>query len=192
MNATHPQQAPTTTHATTKPAPESRTKKPVRAAVFSTLAAARKAVKLLQEAGFAEKEITVICSDETKERHFKVFEHQQPAGANTPAAAAIGGTVGATIFGLASIAAGAATGGVPLIVLGGWALATGGVLGGFVGAMMTRGFEREAANYYDQAVIQGQLLVVVEHQGPQEAARMAQAEHILAQAGSEPVALPEG
>lgn len=166
--------------------------KPVRAAVFPTLADARRAVRMLQEAGFVEKEITVICSDETKERHFKVFEHQQPAGANTPMAATVGGTVGAAIFGLTSIAAGAATGGVPLIVIGGWALMTGGVLGGFVGAMLTRGFEKEAANFYDQAVVEGQILVAVEHHGPQEAARMEQAEHILQQAGSEPVALPKG
>jgi hypothetical protein len=166
--------------------------KPVRAAVFTTLAAARRAVKMLQEAGFSAKEITVICSDETKERHFKVFEHQQPAGANTPLAATVGGTVGATIFGLSAVAAGAATSGVPLIVIGGWALATGGILGGFVGAMLTRGIEKEAADFYDQAVVKGDILVAVEHHGPQHAARMVQAEHILAQAGSEPVALQEG
>jgi hypothetical protein len=166
--------------------------KPVRAGVFDDVAAARNAVNMLKEGGFTDEEITVICSDETKERVFRHFEHQDPAGANTPAAAATGSAVGATLFGLATAAIGTASGNVPLIVAGGWGVWTGGILGGFIGAMMTRGVEKEAADYYDQAVVQGKILIAVEHHGPQAAARLQQAEHILHSAGAEPVALPEG
>jgi hypothetical protein len=167
-------------------------KKPVQAAVFSTIAAAGKAVHDLRGAGFTRDEITVVCSDETKERYFREYEHQQPAGANTPLAASVGGAIGATIFGLTTVAAGIATGGVPLIVAGGWGVWTGGVLGGFIGAMMTRGIEKETANYYDQAVVGGKILVAVEHHGPQAEKRLAQAEQILAAAGAESVPLAEG
>jgi len=121
--------------------------RPVRAAVFTTIVAARDAVQSLLDAGFTRDEITVVCSDETKERYFREFEHQQPAGANTPLAATVGGAIGATLFGLTAVAAGAATGGVPLIVAGSWAALTGGIAGGFLGAMMTRGIEKKAANY---------------------------------------------
>ena len=165
------------------------TERPVRAAVFATLARAQRAVDSLRAGGFTNDEITVVCSDETKERHFRELEHQQPAGTNTPLAATVGGLVGATLFGLTTVGVGIATGGVPLLVAGGWGIWTGGVLGGFVGAMLTRGIEKEAANFYDQAVISGKILVAVE---TPESHRLDQAEQILASAGAEPVALPEG
>jgi hypothetical protein len=165
--------------------------KPVRAAVFANSDAAERAVRELQVAGFSEREITVVCSDEVKERSFRRFEHQQPAGANTPAAAATGGAIGATLFGLTAIAA-SATGGIPLAIAGGWALLTGGVAGGFLGAMLTRGFEKEAADFYDQAVAGGKILVAIEVHGPAAERRMIQAWQILERAGAEPLPLPEG
>lgn len=165
--------------------------RPVRAAVFSSSEAAERAVHELQAAGFSEREITVVCSDETRERSLRRFEHQKPAGANTPVAAATGGAIGATLFGLTAIAA-SATGGIPLAIAGGWALLTGGVAGGFLGAMLTRGFEKEAADFYDQAVAGGKILVAVEVHGPAAERRIAQAWRILEQAGAEPLPLPEG
>jgi hypothetical protein len=168
------------------------TDKPVRAAVFGTPAAAHGVTSRLLRAGFTQREISVICSDETKERYFREFEHQQQAGANTPAAAAVGGAIGATLFGLSAVAAGAAPGGVPLAIAGGWAVMTGGVAGGFLGAMLTRGFEKEAANYYDQAVAAGKILVTVEVHGPAAQGRLARAWQILEEAGAEPVPLVEG
>jgi hypothetical protein len=172
------------------PATES-TERPVRAATFPELAEARQVVEALRSAGFSDDEITVVCSDETKEKYFRELEHQQPAGTNTPMAATVGGVIGATLFGLTTVGVGIATGGVPLLVAGGWGVWTGGVLGGFVGAMMTRGIEKEAANYYDQAVVGGEILVAVEPATP-NAARLAQAEQILQSAGAKPVPLPEG
>jgi hypothetical protein len=169
-----------------------RVERPIRAGVFSTVAAADEAVRLLLAAGFSKGQITVVCSDETKERHFREFEHQQPAGANTPAAAAIGGTVGASLGGIAAGAAGIATGGLPLIVAAGIGIWAGAVLGGFLGAMSTRGLEKEAANFYDQAVSEGKLLVTVEeHQSAIEPS-LATAEQVFAEAGAEPLPLTEG
>lgn len=93
---------------------------------------------------------------------------------------------------LAAGAAGVATGGLPLIVAAGIGIWAGGVLGGFLGAMATRGIEKEAANFYDQAVSGGKLLVAVEeHQSATEPS-LAIAEQILTTAGAEPLPLPEG
>src|SRR5262249_40488274 len=91
---------------------------PIRAAVFSTVEDTKEAVSRLLAAGFTKDQITVICSDDTKERYFREFEHQEQAGSNTPAAAATGGAIGATIGGLATGAVGLAIGGVPLIAAG--------------------------------------------------------------------------
>jgi phage tail tape-measure protein len=166
--------------------------KTVRAGVFSTVEATDKAVQRLQAAGFTTEQITVICSDETKERHFRQFEHQEKAGSNTPAAVATGGAIGATLGSLATGAVGIAMGGVPLVVAGGIGLMAGAVWGGFIGAMLTRGIEKEAANFYDQSVQDGKLLVTVEDRHPGGKAHLSEAERILAEAGAEPIPLPEG
>jgi len=117
--------------------------RPIRAAVFTTVDAARSAVSRLLLVGFTKNHITVICSDDTKERYFREFEHQEKAGANTAAAAATGSAIGATLGSLATGAVGIALGGVPLIVAGGIGLMAGAVWGGFIGAMMTRGIEKK-------------------------------------------------
>ena len=89
-------------------------------------------------------------------------------------------------------AVGLAIGGLPLIVVGGIGLMAGGVWGSFVGAMMTRGIEKEAANFYDQEVARGNLLVTVEVQVAHAHPSLADAERILAASGAEPLPLPEG
>src|SRR5262245_1479638 len=76
-----------------------QTNAPVRAGAFTTVDGARRAVTSLLDAGFVREQLTVVCSDETKERDFKRFEHQRQAGKNTPAAAAAGGTIGAAVGG---------------------------------------------------------------------------------------------
>src|SRR5438067_11080304 len=165
---------------------------PIRAAVYSTVAETKDAVSRLLAAGFTKDQITVICSDDTKERYFRDFEHQEKAGANTPAAAATGGAIGATLGSLATGAVGLAIGGVPLIVAGGIGLMAGAVWGGFIGAMLTRGIEKEAADFYDQEVQAGKLLVTVEDKGNHHGPTLADAERIFAAAGAEPIPLPEG
>ena len=136
--------------------------RPIRAGVFSDLSAADAAVRGLLDAGFTREQVTVICSDQVIERHFAAFEHQDPAGAYTPAAAALGGVIGAVLGGLTVALGAAATGGVAIIATAGAAAWTGGMVGGLVGAMMTRGVERELANYYDQAVTAGKILVAAD------------------------------
>ena len=58
--------------------------------------------------------------------------------------------------------------------------------------MTTRGLEEELANYYDQAVVDGKILVAAEAHGDGAEARLTQAEQVLRAAGAEPVALARG
>jgi hypothetical protein len=168
------------------------TEQSVRAGTFATLAAADRAVAKLLAAGFTPEEINVVCSDEAREAHFQQFRHQEPAGKEASSAVGAGVSIGAAVGGLTAIAVGAATGTVPLIIAGMTGLSAGSALGGFLGAMLTRGGEKELSNYYDQAVRQGRILVAVDVHGPQAEIRRAQAARLLADQGASPVPLPEG
>lgn len=180
----------TPTSTATPAAPPSE--KPIRVGVFNSVELASDAVKRLLDAGFSKDQVTVVCSDETKERHFREFEHQSPAGTNTPAAVATGGAVGALLAGMTVVAAASVTGGLSLLVAGGVSSWAGGVVGGLVAAMMTRGVEKELADYYNQAVVQGKILVAAEDTGPDPYRMLAHASQIFAELGAEPLALPEG
>lgn len=165
--------------------------KPIRAAIFSSMEKADEAVqRLLHDGGFSKDQITVICSDETIERHFQEFEHQQPAGSHTDMAVTAGGAVGLALGGFAALTGVLATGGVGLVVAGG--LLTSGIAGPFVGAMMTRGVEKELADFYNEAVVEGKILVGVEDHSPRRHDALAIAEKIFSQCGAEPFELREG
>lgn len=164
----------------------------LEAGIFDTIDDARKAVRELIAGGFSNEQITVVCSDETKERYFAEFEHQHPAGTYTPAATIAGGTIGALLGGLSVVVAAVATGGVALWAAGPITAWFGGVAGGLVGAMMTRGVEKELANFYQQAVVDGRILVAAEAHGPQSSRMLAQAAKTLADSGAKPMPLREG
>ena len=67
------------------------------------------------------------------------------------------------------------------------------VAGGLIGAMMSRGVEGELANYYNQAVSLGKILVAVTEHGEQMSPRLQRAAQALAEAGAEhPMQLREG
>lgn len=166
--------------------------KPVRVGVYDTIPEAEQALHRLLEAGFSKKQLAVVCSDKYKEA---IFRNEVPiaeqAGSYTPEAIVAGGLIGATLGGLALVATTLATGGAGIIA--GYALLGGGAFAGsFTGAMMTRGFEKEIADFYDQAIQRGKILVAVEIHGSDSAERLAQAEHILADAGANPLPLEEG
>jgi len=159
----------------------------LRVGVFSTVKQAQRVVEKLLAAEFPQAKITVICSNETRQKQFAEFEHQPPHVA--PTAIAAGSIVGATLGGLAAIVAGMATGGVALIFSGGAATWAGAVVGGLVGGMMTRGVDRELADYYEQAVLQGKILVAAEDDRPDAAEHLATAERIFAENGALPLAI---
>jgi hypothetical protein len=162
------------------------------AGVFSNVDDARHAVLALLGAGFTPEHISVLCSDDTKERYFREFEHQDPAGTHTTKAAVVGGTIGAALGGVAVVASAVATGSLALWAAGPITAWAGGVAGGLVGAMMTRGIEKELANYYQQAVVEGHILVAAEDHSENRQSSLTRAAQIFADAGAKPVELPEG
>ena len=168
-----------------------RLDQPIRVGVYSTITDADKAVDGLLKLGFTKDHITVICSEDWKAAHFREFRHEDPSGMHTPAAVAIGGAIGAVLGGMTAVVGTVATGGIGLLAGGGAAAWAGGIVGGLIGAMMTRGVEKELADYYDQAVVRGKILVAAEDRSPGGQQRLAAAERVLEEAGAEPVAMRE-
>jgi hypothetical protein len=165
----------------------------VRVGVFNTTEQASRALDRLLAAAFTKDQISVICSDRVREEFFAEFQNPPLPGQVAPAAAATGGSIGAILGGLAALVGIATTGGIGIAAVGPivMALGLGAASGGFIGAMMTRGLTPEAANYYDQAVTQGKILVAVEDSHEGNAARLALAERIFVESGAEPVPLEQ-
>lgn len=132
----------------------------VRAAVFDDLASAERAVANLQATGFRNEQLSIVCSDKSVMKHFPELHEDLPSGSHTRDAAATGGIVGLALGSLVALTGIAATGGIGLFAAG--AIAGSGLTGSFVGAMLTRGMEPETADFYDQALRSGQILLVVE------------------------------
>ncbi len=166
--------------------------RPIRAGVFHEVDQVRQVTERLLAAGFTKEQITVVCSDQEKEQHFRDYEHQEPAGYYTLGAIAAGAISGATIcgmFGLIIVLATSATGGVAIVPL---VAVTGAVVGGFVGAMLTQLVEKELANFYDQEVMPGEFLVAAEDHSDRAEKSLAEAQRILSEAGAKALELPEG
>lgn len=138
--------------------------KPIQAAVFETVSEAQQAVSRLRQAGFTVKEISVLSSDESKLKPFARYVDEEPAGANTDEALATSGAVGLGLGTAAAATAIVTTGGAALFVIG--AFAGIAAAGTFVSTMLTRGTESTLADYYDQSITHGKLLVAVEIDDP--------------------------
>lgn len=158
---------------------------PIRLTVCDSAASAHRLVDELQQAGFTSKEISVVCSQESCEREFAEFVHEHPAGSQTSEALNKSG-IGALGLGTAAAAVGLlTTGGAAIMAVG--AFAGVALAGTFASMMMTRGAEKELADYYDQAITHGKILVGVE---TQDEARQRVADEILSREGTPPAAIP--
>jgi len=162
----------------------------VHVGVYENVPEADRAVWELVHAGIARERITVICPTCTHEK-YEGLHQEQPSGSHTAAGAAAGGAIGALLGGLAAVIGITASGGMGLVVAGPllFSSGTGAVFGGFVGAMMTRGMEREVADFYDQALEKGKVLLAVEVGDEVTADQVAIADRIFAETGAETLTL---
>lgn len=164
----------------------------VRVGVFSNIRDADVVVGRLHTAGFRNDQITVVCPTCISQ---DAGDHQDrsPPGDGTPMAAVGGGAIGAVLGGLAAVA-GIAVGGGGVLVAGAMVQAAGGgaVLGGFIGAMLTRGNENEVTDFYGQSLQDGKVLVSVDASGDDEPRDLATAERIIRDGGAEPMELHNG
>jgi outer membrane lipoprotein SlyB len=168
-------------------------KRPVRVGVFGSVTAADAAIVRLLNAGFSKSELIVVAPRAIKD-HFHELHASEPGGEHAARSATTAGTIGGIIGGVIAAAALIGTGGGALVIAGPLIAASsaGVIAGGFIGAMMSRGFDKEAATFYDQAVQEGKILVGVQCEETNQRDRLALAERVLAEAGADPLPLREG
>src|SRR5205809_97031 len=99
------------------------------------------------------------CSTIAQPRSSQSLAISTSAGTKTPKTAKTGGVIGAVVGSAIAVTTLVATGGLAILVIGPLCAGTGAAVGTFIGAMTSRGVEHQAANYYDQALRRGQLLV---------------------------------
>lgn len=171
---------------------EAETIRPIRIGVYESVDSAQQALEALKGAGFTDQEISVLCSEKYQAEQFSGEVSDVETNSEAATAAVAGGALGSGLGGLMALAGLATVAGIPVIAAGALAASlAGGVVGGLAGAMIERGFDKEPADYFDQAVTDGKILVSVEPVGRDEE-RLATAAQLLKDAGAEPISLLEG
>lgn len=136
-----------------------------------------KAYTSLRNRGYSEDEIDVLMSDQTRDKHYKngvETELGNKALEGTGTGAAIGGTLGAIIAGIAAIGTNLFLPGLGLVVWGPLAAAlagagAGGATGGLVGALIGAGIPEERAKEYETGLREGGTVVGVKPRSAEDA-----------------------
>lgn len=144
-------------------------------AIFDTREKAEAALRKLEDAGFGEKELTLLVTEETRGKYFNTVKETQ-ADTGAAAGAAIGGVTGALILGLGS-AGTLLVPGLNLIVSGAlvgslMGLGAGAAAGGLIGMLVGLGIPETEAKLYDEAVRKGGILLTVQAQDEDAANRV--------------------
>jgi len=134
-------------------------------ATFKTDTAARETIHKLDQAGFTEKQVSLVAADTSVGQSFNLEKDSKAAEGGT-VGGATGGLLGVLIGGLAATGA-VAIPGVNVLVSGaGIAAAAGagvGALGGgIVGGLIGMGIPEYEAKRYEDEIKNGAILVVVE------------------------------
>lgn len=133
-------------------------------ALFDTMEDLQKAFDKLIEEGVAVEDISILMSEETRDRDFPMLEKNKALEGAT-AGGLIGGALGGILGGLAAL--GTVISGIGLVVVGP-ALAfaaAGGLIGGFMG----RGIPEDEAKRMQDALRDGKVLMAVHLEPRKEA-----------------------
>lgn len=141
-------------------------------AIFRTRQSTEEALRQLELAGFSADQLSVLMSDATRDKSFKIVENSK-ADEGLAAGATFGGLVGAV---LASAAAAGAVviPGLNLVVAGtlisGLAgLGAGAAAGGLLGALVGAGIPEHEAKVFEQELTGGSCIIAVEARDDQSA-----------------------
>ncbi len=152
----------------------------VMTGLFGTRDEAERGYKTLRDRGYSDEEINVLMSDETRDKYYA----SDPEAANselgtkalegTGAGAAIGGTLGAIIGGIAAIGTNVLIPGLGLVVAGPIAAAlvgagAGGATGGLVGGLIGWGIPEERAKAYESGISEGGTVIGVNPRSDEDA-----------------------
>lgn len=132
--------------------------------LFTDKESSESAYKSLRDRGYADDEINVLMSDDTRKKYYGDGQRETELGTKAAEGmgygSAIGGTLGAVIGGIAALGTNLVLPGVGLVVWGpiAAALAGGGIgatTGGWVGALIGYGIPEERVKEYEEGIKQG-------------------------------------
>jgi hypothetical protein len=135
-------------------------------ALYKTKTEASSAIDGLLAQGIANKDLSVLMSDSTSDKEFKVeVNSKAPEGAAT--GAAVGGAIGALAAGLTAVGTITLTGGAGLVAVGPAVAAlagagAGGAAGGVVGGLVGLGFDENEAKLVERRLDNGSILLSAE------------------------------
>jgi uncharacterized protein (TIGR02271 family) len=137
--------------------------------LFKDKTSAECAYSALSERGYDKENTDVVMTDETRDRYYSGSnaddtELGSKALEGSGTGAAIGGTLGAIIAGIAAIGTAVVLPGIGLIVAGPLAAAlvgagAGGLAGGLLGALVGSGIPEEHAEVYESGVKSGGIVL---------------------------------
>lgn len=144
--------------------------------VFDSEISADRAVSELLNEGFVKDDISLLMSDQTRNRLFNSTDDEaNRAAKGAVAGATFGGALGALIAGLTAAGAIVTNGGSLLvsgpIVAGLSGIGAGAVAGGLAGALIRAGFAADEANRFEDEIKHGKAVVVLHAANEEKAAR---------------------
>lgn len=127
--------------------------------------------------GYSKDEVNLMMSDQTRDTYFAAGDDSamgSKALEGTGTGAAIGGTLGAIIAGIAAIGTSVLLPGLGLIVAGPIAAAlagagAGGLTGGLIGALVGSGIPEEHAAKYEEGIKNGGIVMGVNPRNDEDA-----------------------
>ncbi|MBD3676133.1 MAG: hypothetical protein HUJ26_21700 [Planctomycetaceae bacterium] len=161
----------------------------VRAGIFESPEEVENLLPKLRAAGFGADQISVFTSNTEFQERFKPYldeNFQLPEDQNRMQKA---GEVGLGLGGAAALVTLATTAGTSIFAIG--AFSGIAVLGTFVALMLSRGVKEEAADFYEQEIQAGQILVTVESHGEDASQLLTRADEIFSQHGAKTFDLEE-
>jgi len=137
--------------------------RPMMTGLFRDRDSAERAYGTLSGRGYGKDDVSLLMSEETRNRHFPKGQPPRSelgtkAAEGAGVGAVVGGGLGALLAGLS--AAGIAVPGLPIIAMGTLAAAvagagTGGALGAIVGGLIGHGIPEDRARMYDRGLREG-------------------------------------
>ena len=146
--------------------------------LFNDRDSAERAYRSLSDRGYTTDDVSVLMSDETRNRHFGEGTPDTELGSKAlegaGAGSAIGGTIGAVLGGIAAIGTHVVLPGLGLIVAGPLAAAlagagAGGLTGGLIGALVGSGIPEDRAKEYEEGIKSGGMVMGVNPRNDEDA-----------------------
>lgn len=155
----------------------SRQEKRMLTGMFRDRDSTEGAYRSLRDRGYTDDEINVLMSDETRDKYYSAGNTElegNKALEGTGAGAAIGGTLGAIIGGIAAIGTNVLIPGLGLVVWGPIAAGlagagAGGLTGGLVGALIGWGIPEDRAKEYETGIREGGTVLGVTPRSDEDA-----------------------